>query len=112
MSEQQKAPQAAVQGGPGQRPGGPAPSNFGFGPGRGGPGAMGMPVQKAKDFKGTLRRLTGYLRPHRFAYSSCLLRPYSVPCSRFSARRSWARRRRSCSTGLVGKVQGACGSGK
>jgi ATP-binding cassette subfamily B protein len=24
-----------------------------------------MPVQKAKDFKGTLRRLTGYLRPHQ-----------------------------------------------
>ncbi len=24
-----------------------------------------MPVQKAKDFKGTLRRLTGYLEPHR-----------------------------------------------
>jgi ATP-binding cassette subfamily B protein len=24
-----------------------------------------MPVQKAKDFKGTLRRLTGYLRPHK-----------------------------------------------
>ena len=26
---------------------------------------MGMPVQKAKDFKGTLNRLLGYLRPHR-----------------------------------------------
>ena len=24
-----------------------------------------MPVQKAKDFKGTLRRLSGYLRPHQ-----------------------------------------------
>jgi len=28
-------------------------------------GGFGMPVQKAKDFKGTLRRLTGYLEPHR-----------------------------------------------
>ncbi|MGG3470486.1 ABC transporter ATP-binding protein [Neobacillus pocheonensis] len=38
----------------------------GFGPGgRGfGPGGMGMPVEKAKDFKGTLKRLIGYLKPH------------------------------------------------
>ena len=28
-------------------------------------GGLGMPVQKAKDFKGTLKRLTGYLDPHR-----------------------------------------------
>jgi len=35
--------------------------------GRGPMGGFGMPVQKAKDFKGTLRRLTGYLEPHRTA---------------------------------------------
>ena len=37
-------------------------------PGRpmGGPmGMMGMPVEKAKDFRGTVRRLLTYLRPHR-----------------------------------------------
>jgi ATP-binding cassette subfamily B protein len=28
-------------------------------------GGLGVPVQKAKDFKGTLARLTAYLRPHR-----------------------------------------------
>jgi ATP-binding cassette subfamily B protein len=28
-------------------------------------GGLGMPVQKAKDFKGTLRRLLEYLRPHQ-----------------------------------------------
>ena len=33
--------------------------------GRGPMGGFGMPVQKAKDFKGTLRRLMGYLRPHQ-----------------------------------------------
>src|SRR5204863_1916050 len=33
--------------------------------GRGPMGGFGMPVQKAKDFKGTLRRLSGYLRPHQ-----------------------------------------------
>jgi len=41
----------------------PPPSIFG----RSGPGGMGMPVQKAKNFKGTLRRLAEYLRPHRRA---------------------------------------------
>ena len=30
-----------------------------------GPPGMGMPVQKAKDFKGTLKRLIRYLKPHR-----------------------------------------------
>lgn len=36
------------------------------GPGGGhGPMGIGAPVQKAKDFKGTLKRLIGYLRPHR-----------------------------------------------
>ena len=35
--------------------------------GRGPMGGFGMPVQKAKDFKGTLWRLTGYLEPHRAA---------------------------------------------
>ena len=35
--------------------------------GRGPMGGLGMPMQKAKDFKGTLRRLLGYLRPHRTA---------------------------------------------
>ena len=42
------------------RPGGPG------GPGGGhGPGGFGRPVEKAKDFKGTLRRLLGYLKPFR-----------------------------------------------
>ena len=48
-----------------ERPGaGPAGGGPGFGRGPG-PGMMGMPGQKAKDFKGTIRRLAGYLRPHR-----------------------------------------------
>jgi len=36
----------------------------GFSPG--GPGMFGMPGQKPKNFKGTFRRLVGYLRPFRF----------------------------------------------
>ena len=33
--------------------------------GRGPMAGFGMPVQKARDFKGTLRRLAGYVAPHR-----------------------------------------------
>ncbi|MBU5442046.1 ABC transporter ATP-binding protein [Paenibacillus sp. MSJ-34] len=43
---------------------GPSLGGPGRGPG-GGPPGMGMPVQKAKDFKGTLKRLIQYLKPHR-----------------------------------------------
>src|SRR6476620_6160130 len=57
------------------RQGGPAtarpvggPGGPGGGPMRGGPmgGMIGMPVQKAKDVKGTLRRMLGYLRPYKW----------------------------------------------
>lgn len=48
--------------GQGMRPGGMR----GRGPMGGGPMMMGMPVEKAKDFKGTLKRLIQYLKPHRY----------------------------------------------
>ena len=49
-----------------QRPGGQA-GGPPMGPmGRGGFGAMGRPVEKAKDFNGTLKRLLGYFRPQRY----------------------------------------------
>ncbi|MEC0265598.1 ABC transporter ATP-binding protein [Paenibacillus anseongense] len=55
----------------GQRPSsqGVNPAHFG----RGGMGAMGMPVQKAKDFKGTLRRLSGYMKPFRVSIISVFI---------------------------------------
>jgi ATP-binding cassette, subfamily B, multidrug efflux pump len=55
-----KAP-AAPAGGPPPRPRGPG------GPGPGGPGghALVQPTAKAKDFRGTMRRLAGELRPER-----------------------------------------------
>ncbi|MHA7966276.1 ABC transporter ATP-binding protein [Paenibacillus sp. CAU 1782] len=40
--------------------GAPRPGGFGPGPG---PGMMAMPGQKAKNFKGSLKRLSGYLKP-------------------------------------------------
>ena len=50
----------------GGAPGGPmgGPGGRGHGPMRGGMG-MAMPVEKPKDFRGTLRRLIGELRPER-----------------------------------------------
>lgn len=51
-------------GGP-QRPGGAAGGRRGRGPMGGPMGGMGMPVQKAKNFKASLKRLLGYLKPHR-----------------------------------------------
>jgi ATP-binding cassette subfamily B protein len=36
-------------------------------------GGLGMPVQKAKNFKGTLRRLLEYLRPHRAGLTVVIL---------------------------------------
>lgn len=63
MSEQQKNPRSGTAYGP--RPG--AAFGRGGGPGRGGPaGALGRPVEKAKNFKGTLKRIIGYLMPRRF----------------------------------------------
>ncbi|MET3287633.1 UNVERIFIED_CONTAM: ATP-binding cassette subfamily B multidrug efflux pump [Brevibacillus sp. OAP136] len=49
---------------------------MGFGPpGRGpggGPMAMSMPVQKARDFKGTLKRLSRYLKPRKYQLAAVL----------------------------------------
>ncbi|QQE81082.1 ABC transporter ATP-binding protein [Alicyclobacillus sp. SO9] len=43
--------------------------NRGMGPGGFGPPGGGMPVQKAKNFRGTLKRLLSYLGQHRMALS-------------------------------------------
>lgn len=50
----------------------PAPRPGGGGPGFGHPGGGMGPVQKAKDFKGTLRRLLAYLKPQLLAISGVL----------------------------------------
>ncbi len=64
MSEERQTHKPAGEPGrPGMGPGGrPAPGPGFFG--RGGP-MIGMPVQKAKDFKGTLKRLASYLKPRQ-----------------------------------------------
>ncbi len=50
---------------------GPQAGGHGGGFGRGPMGGhMGIPVQKARDFKGTMKRLLGYLKPRRFRLST------------------------------------------
>jgi ATP-binding cassette, subfamily B, multidrug efflux pump len=68
--------------GPSRPQGAPQPQSGG-GPHRSAPpqdmfgrrpiGGLGMPTQKAKDFKGTSKRLVGYLRPHRAGLTVVLL---------------------------------------
>ncbi|MBA2284277.1 MAG: ABC transporter ATP-binding protein, partial [Ktedonobacteraceae bacterium] len=54
-----------------QRPDGAGGPGF---MGRGGPMAgMGMPVEKAKDFKGTLKRLLGYFVPQKYRLLAVLI---------------------------------------
>ncbi|WNC16605.1 ABC transporter ATP-binding protein [Brevibacillus brevis] len=65
MSEEQRR---TPPGPPGAGPGGQRPMGFG-----GGPGMLTMPGQKAKNFKGTLRRLLGYLKPYRVKLSVVFL---------------------------------------
>ena len=63
MSDNNKNIPQRPMGGPGR--GGPMRGPGGGGPGGGPMGGFGMPVQKAKDFKGTLTRLIKYLKPHK-----------------------------------------------
>ncbi len=65
MSEERSVPKPAAQNGPGF---------MGRGPMGGGPMAgMGMPVQKAKDFSGTLKRLLGYFVPQKYRLLAVLV---------------------------------------
>jgi ATP-binding cassette, subfamily B, multidrug efflux pump len=60
------------------RPSAPPQRRGGFG---GGPG-FGMPVQKAKNFRGTLKRLLSYLKPHRVNLTVVLL--FAIVSTTFS----------------------------
>ena len=63
-------PQGAAPAASHQAPRAPAADMFG---GRRPIGGIGVASQKAKDFKGTLRRLLGYLRPHRAGLAVVIL---------------------------------------
>ena len=71
-------------------PGGRPPMRRGPGGPMGGPGGFGAPVEKPKNFKGTLTRLLKYLKPHRvslivvflFAIASTAFAVYAPMVSR------------------------------
>ncbi|CAM5781387.1 ABC transporter ATP-binding protein [Brevibacillus borstelensis] len=58
---------------PGAPGAGPGPGGHKGPMGFGGPGMLSMPGQKAKNFKRTLRRLLGYLKPYRMKLTAVLL---------------------------------------
>jgi len=103
MSGQQRPNQ---NGSPGQGPG------FG-GPGRGpmgGPMAGMMPVQKAKNFKVTFRRLVGYLRPHRVNLMAVFLTAILSTAFAIYSPKLLGNATTKLYEGLVGKINGVPGA--
>jgi len=87
---------------PGKGPGGP-----GMGPGMGGGmGGMGMPVQKAKNFKGTLRRLMGYLRPQRAKLIAVLITAILSTAFAIYSPKVLGEATTKLFAGMMGKIQG------
>ncbi|WP_372634852.1 ABC transporter ATP-binding protein [Cohnella sp.] len=87
---------------PGRGPGGP-----GMGPGMGGGmGGMGMPVQKAKNFKGTLRRLMGYLRPQRTKLIAVLITAILSTAFAIYSPKVLGEATTKLFAGMMGKIQG------
>ncbi|WP_134699318.1 ABC transporter ATP-binding protein [Ammoniphilus sp. YIM 78166] len=98
MSEQEQKPVA-----------GPPPG-LGFGPGRG-PGMMGMPSQKAKDFKGSLRRLATYLKPHQGALVIVLVTAVLSTLFAILSPKIMGDATTAIFDGMIGKMKGETGAG-
>ncbi|WP_018750087.1 ABC transporter ATP-binding protein [Paenibacillus sanguinis] len=97
MSQEQKGRKRGF-GGPGGKHGGP-----------GGP-SMAMPVEKAKDFKGTLKRLVQYLKPHRlYLFAVLVMAILSTIFSIFSPK-VMGKATTKLFEGIVAKFQGIPGA--
>lgn len=79
------------------------------GPRHGGPG-MGMPVEKAKDFKGTLRRLMRYIRPYRMQLFSVLLMAVISTLFNIVSPKIMGKATTKLFEGLIAKMQGIPGA--
>lgn len=79
------------------------------GPRHGGPG-MGMPVEKAKDFKGTLRRLMSYIRPYRMQLFSVLLMAVISTLFNIVSPKIMGKATTKLFEGLIAKMQGIPGA--
>ena len=76
----------------GKRPGSPGFNGTRKKGGRGhGPGGKMMPGEKAKDFKGTMKKLMRYLAPHKFALIAVFIFAIAKHSVQYNIyRRSWA----------------------
>ncbi|GHO84449.1 ABC transporter ATP-binding protein [Dictyobacter formicarum] len=97
MSETRRRPQP--QGGMGMGPGGR--------PGMG----IGMPVEKAKDFKGTLKRLTGYLMPHKFLLAAVFVAAIISTVFNIVSPKILGQATTKLFEGLIAKYRGVPGAG-
>jgi ATP-binding cassette subfamily B multidrug efflux pump len=77
-------------------------------PGRGPGGhAAGRPVEKAKDFKGTLKRLLSYFKPHRLKFSFVFLAAIISTTFNIASPRIMGMITTTLFEGVMGKVQGS-----
>jgi ATP-binding cassette subfamily B multidrug efflux pump len=97
MSDKPKEPQRPAAG-----------MNPGF-IGRGGMAGMGMPVQKAKDFKGTLKRLLAYMQPFRVSISFVLLAAILSTLFSIISPKLMGNAVTKLSEGAIGKMKGIAG---
>ncbi|RRJ62501.1 ABC transporter ATP-binding protein [Paenibacillus oralis] len=109
MSQEQQG--AGASGQPAGRP----PGLRGHGPrhpGPGGPGGpgMSMPAEKAKDFKGTLKRLIRYLRPHKYQLAAVLIMAVASTVFSILAPDVMGQATTKLFEGLMGKMKGIPGA--
>lgn len=88
--------------------GGPRRGHGGPG-GPGGPG-MGMPVEKAKDFKGTLKRLIRYLRPHKYQLAAVLVMAILSTVFSIFSPKVMGKATTKLFEGIMAKIQGVPGA--
>ena len=96
------APAPAGQAGSRRRPGGP---------GGHGPGAMMMPGEKPKDFKGSLRKLSRFLRPHWLKILAVLVFAAASTVFTIVGPKVLARATNRLYEGVFAKVTGVVGAG-
>jgi ATP-binding cassette subfamily B multidrug efflux pump len=82
----------------------------GFGPGHGGPMGMGAPVEKAKSFGASLKRLLRYLRPRRAPLAAVLLLAVAGTMFSVLAPKIMGNATTMIFTGLIGKMRHAPGA--
>ena len=82
-------------------------SNPGFGP----PGGPGAPIQKAKDFKGTLKRLIRYLSPYKYRLLTVLLAAILSTVFTIFAPKVLGKATTKIFEGIMAKMSGIPGAG-